>query len=254
MGLFNKFEEFAFGAPKKQESNEMYPQELEQLISIAIEDGVITEKERQVLHKKAAKFDIDPDELDMVLEARLRQKSANSPAAANTPSQPKTPKSNGPKKCPTCGEVLTDSNTVHCPYCGYKVLNIVKDILEQINSVAPPKKEQQNSGFFGKIADLIESDNVRHDLIRQKKEIILSYNVPNVKEVVLEFLAFSVQKGCKDREIDYWTDIFGESWYKKSEQVIADARRAYSQDLEFMAILKEYAIKFGMEKKGLFRR
>jgi uncharacterized membrane protein YkvA (DUF1232 family) len=64
------------GLFKKQVKPELYPSELEHLIDIAIEDGVITDKERCVLHKKATMLNIDPDELDMVLESRLRGRQA----------------------------------------------------------------------------------------------------------------------------------------------------------------------------------
>ena len=60
------------GIFKKQVKPELYPFELEHLIEIAIEDGIITDKELCVLHKKAEMLNIDPDELDMVLESRLR--------------------------------------------------------------------------------------------------------------------------------------------------------------------------------------
>lgn len=249
MGLFDKF-----GTKSKQSSKKLYPEELEQLIDIAIEDGNITDNKRAVLHKKAAKFDIDPDELDMVLESRLGNSGVttvnyNTDVKCNTEQVGK-----GPKKCPACGAPLTDPNMVHCPYCGMKVINIARDILEALNSVVPPKKVQQNTGFFGKILDYIESDEVKDKLREQKENIIMAYNVPMAKETILEFLAFSVQKGCKDPDYYFWTDELGEAWYKKSEQVIAEARRTFGQDVDFMAILKDYAVKFGMEKKGLFRR
>lgn len=60
------------GLFKKQVKPELYPSELEHLKDIAIEDGIITDKERCVLHKKATMLNIDPDELDMLLESRLR--------------------------------------------------------------------------------------------------------------------------------------------------------------------------------------
>ena len=52
MGLFSKLEEFVFGEnsnQSSQSSESMFPQELEHLIDIAIEDGNITDKERLVL-------------------------------------------------------------------------------------------------------------------------------------------------------------------------------------------------------------
>lgn len=259
MGLFDKLEELAFGENSKQSSNSsnsMYPQELEHLIDIAIEDGNITDKERLVLYKKAAKFDIDPDELDMVLESRLNNGRRTEPSLNSEQTQPKVPRSKGPKKCPSCGALLSDPTIVHCPYCGCKVVNIVRDLLEELNSIVPIEKkvERPNSGFFGKIVDFLDSDDGYAEMLEQKENLILGYQIPIAKEVVLEFLAYSVLKGCKDPEYDYWHDDLGEAWYKKSEQVIADARRAFSQDVEFMSILKDYAVKFGMEKKGLFRR
>lgn len=261
MGLFSKLEKFAFGENSNQSSNlqsseSMYPQELENLINIAVEDGIITDKERLVLYKKAAKFDIDPDELDMVLESRLNSGRRIPPSINCDEPQPKVLRSKGPKKCPSCGALLSDPNIVHCPYCGYTVVNIVRDILEDLNSIVPVEKkvERPNSGLFGKVLDFLESDDGYAEMLEQKENLILGYQIPIAKEVILEFLAFSVQKGCKDKEYDYWHDELGEAWYKKSEQIIAEARRAFSQDVEFMSILKDYAVKFGMEKKGLFRR
>ena len=259
MGLFSKLEEFAFGENSKQSaqsSESMYPQELEHLIDIAIEDGNITDKERLVLYKKAAKFDIDPDELDMVLESRLNNGRRIEPSLNSEQSQPKVLRNKGSKKCPSCGALLSAPITVHCPYCGYKVVNIVRDILEDLNSIVPIEKkvERPNSGFFGKVLDFLESDDGYAEMLERKENLILGYQIPVAKEVILEFLAYSVQKGCKDKKYDCWQDELGEAWYKKSEQVIAEARITFNQDAEFMARLKDYAVKFGMEKRGLFRR
>ena len=49
----------------------MYNEELETLIDAALADGVLTEKEKQILFKKAQAMGVDLDEFEMVLEARL---------------------------------------------------------------------------------------------------------------------------------------------------------------------------------------
>ena len=49
----------------------MYNEQLENLINAALADGVLTEKEKQILLKKAQSLDIDLDEFEMVLDARL---------------------------------------------------------------------------------------------------------------------------------------------------------------------------------------
>lgn len=46
----------------------MYSEQLEQLIKSVIADGVITEKERAVLHKKAAAEGVDEDEIDVYVD------------------------------------------------------------------------------------------------------------------------------------------------------------------------------------------
>ena len=49
----------------------MYNEKLEALITAALADGVLTEKEKQILFKKAEAIGIDLDEFEMVLDARL---------------------------------------------------------------------------------------------------------------------------------------------------------------------------------------
>lgn len=58
----------------------MYSKQLEQLIQSVIADGVITEKERAVLHKKAAAEGIDQDEIDVYVDGLIAEmKPASNP-------------------------------------------------------------------------------------------------------------------------------------------------------------------------------
>ncbi len=45
----------------------MYNEQIESLISAALADGVLTEKEKQILFKRAESMGIDLDEFEMVL-------------------------------------------------------------------------------------------------------------------------------------------------------------------------------------------
>lgn len=47
----------------------MYNEQLEKLIDYALADGELTEKEKQVLFKKAESMGVDLDEFEMVLDA-----------------------------------------------------------------------------------------------------------------------------------------------------------------------------------------
>ncbi|MFN9109342.1 MAG: hypothetical protein ACK5XN_04625, partial [Bacteroidota bacterium] len=50
--------------------------DLEKLIELTLADGQITEKERNVIMKKAAEFGEDLDEVDVILDAKLHQKQS----------------------------------------------------------------------------------------------------------------------------------------------------------------------------------
>ena len=66
-----------------------YNEELEQLIEIALTDGVLTDKKKEVIFKKAQALGVDIDELEMVLEARVYKMSQQANNVA--PVQPETP-------------------------------------------------------------------------------------------------------------------------------------------------------------------
>ena len=106
----------------------MYNEQIEALISAALTDGVLTEKEKQILFKKAQSMGIDLDEFEMVLDARLveqqrKEKERISQAA------PKSNKLGDVRKCPACGTIIPP-NTKVCSGCGMIFSNNDADILE----------------------------------------------------------------------------------------------------------------------------
>ncbi len=90
-----------------------FSKHLEEIIEAALADGMITEKERAVLHKKAQQEGIDPDEVDVVIDGRLQQKYNEVEAAKQKV-----------RKCPSCGEIIPAMSAV-CPNCG-QIIDISK--------------------------------------------------------------------------------------------------------------------------------
>ena len=58
--------------------------ELEKLIDLELADGVLTDKERTVLQKRAESLSVDQDEFEIILEGKLQlaQKAAEPPSPA----------------------------------------------------------------------------------------------------------------------------------------------------------------------------
>lgn len=71
----------------------MFSKDLERLIEAALVDGVITDKERQIIHRRAAREGVDPDELDMILDSKIQELEQNEEEELLSQLDPRTPTS-----------------------------------------------------------------------------------------------------------------------------------------------------------------
>jgi hypothetical protein len=69
-------------------------EQLLKFIELCLTDGVITDKEREVIFRKAAEFNVDTDECEIILESMIQQKnmSQNIGNSSNTETQVSVPK------------------------------------------------------------------------------------------------------------------------------------------------------------------
>ena len=107
----------------------MYNEQIEQLISAALADGTLTEKEKQILFKKAQSIGIDLDEFEMVLDARLVELQKAEKEKAEK-AAPKSTKYGDVRKCPVCG-ALVPALTGVCPECGYEFSGVDSNLSSQ---------------------------------------------------------------------------------------------------------------------------
>ena len=121
--------------------------ELNSLIEAAVADGTVTDKERDVLRRKAVSIGIDPDEIDMLVDAKLH--GARSQA-----------KSTKATKCPQCGAAISGLARV-CQDCGHvfedggqgatpdlhATLAKLEDLLAELKAIPVPNA----MAIFGKI-------------------------------------------------------------------------------------------------------
>ena len=103
-------------------ANNFIPEELEALIQQYLTDGVLTDKERQVILNKAEKMGLDRDEIDLYLDAEVQKIDQQTDAAVR--------KQKG-KTCPFCGgsvPQLTDK----CPHCSENITPEASTELQEI--------------------------------------------------------------------------------------------------------------------------
>lgn len=74
-------------------------EQLLKFIELCLTDGVITEKEREVIFRKAVEYNVDIDECEIILESMIQQKnmSQNMENSSNTETQVSVPKFGGYK-------------------------------------------------------------------------------------------------------------------------------------------------------------
>lgn len=98
------------------------PEELQALIDQYLTDGVLTDKERQVILKKAEGLGLDRDEIDLYLDAEEQKIDQAADAAVR--------RQKG-KACPYCGgnvPQLADK----CPHCGENITAQASEELQEI--------------------------------------------------------------------------------------------------------------------------
>ena len=145
-------------APQPSQSGNsegIYGNYMEHLIDMALADGELTEKEKQVLFKKAEANGIDLDEFEMVLDARLyeRQKATQAVQPTTQGAAPKSEKYGDVRKCPGCGAIV-ESFTTRCPDCGHEFSNIgTVSSFNLLSSKLEALENQKKGTLWGAIKD-----------------------------------------------------------------------------------------------------
>ncbi len=240
----------------------MYNDNIEKLIEMALMDGELSEKEKQILFKKAEAAGIDLDEFEMVLQAKLFEKQkSNTPVTA----APKSDKLGDVKKCPACG-AISQSFTTKCSDCGTEFRNIeasqnINKFFEKLDELESNRKdslfENKNQDSGTSASTLIKWWIFWWILIplklitfiinkskppkwsttdSRKEEMIMNFPVPNSREEIIEFITLSVSKienismlKRLDEEGKYmskWNSI----WKKKAIQVFTKAKLSMKDD------------------------
>jgi len=103
-------------------SANLYPKEILLLLKEYLSDGILTDKERQVILRKAEDMGIDRDELDLYLDSQVQKIEQITEAVAR--------RQKG-KSCPFCGAAVPQL-TDKCPECGQHITPEATKELEEI--------------------------------------------------------------------------------------------------------------------------
>jgi len=241
-------------------SDPLYNEQINKLIEFALADGELTEKEKQILFKKAEAVGIDLDEFEMVLDAKMFEKKQNEKKLETQVSAaPKSDKFGDVKKCPACG-AITKSFSIKCPDCGHEFRNIessasIQQLFKLINEIESTRKEGSSNPLagFGKMMAGhmgVKTDTVTNKIIMA----IQNFPVPNTKEDMLEFLALSVPNAKKKVSLFNSTTEelklakkLRDAWLGKCEQIVVKARFSMKEDKNTLEEINKIAKELGIK-------
>lgn len=232
----------------------MYNEQIEALISAALADGMLTEKEKQVLFKKAQSQGIDLDEFEIVLDARLveLEKAEKEKAAA---SAPKSTKYGDVRKCPVCG-AMVPALAGTCPECGYEFSGIAansssKQLAEMLLTAEKElaeeeRKELDNSpkNVRTSLTSLVDGGEsakmqyqqqvqlrYRRKLAQRQRTIIETFAIPNTKADLFEFITSMEPKLSGNK--------LSSSYRKKMNECLNKAQMLYPNEPIFVQLNKK---------------
>ncbi|MDO9153243.1 MAG: hypothetical protein Q7U47_05975 [Paludibacter sp.] len=245
----------------------MYNEKIENLINFALADGELTEKEKQILFKKAEEEGIDLDEFEMVLDAKLHEKKQSmKESVAPTTAAPKSDKFGDVKKCPACGAMIQSFQT-KCSDCGHEFRNIesansIKEFFRDYQKIEDSVNVTKTGGIFGFIDD---SEGKRQkQVFTKKQEFIMHFPISNSKEDIVEFLsmAFPLAQPAKkgvlgfmknvsakfgDDDKKNWNHLIAGVWMQKCEQIIMKAKFSMKDDKKTLEQIEYYAKELGIK-------
>ena len=147
----------------------LIPEELEALIKEYLTDGALTDKERQVILKKAVAMGLDRDEIDLYLDAQVQKIDQATDTAVR--------RQKG-KPCPHCGAYVSQM-TDKCPSCGqYITPEATKELEEILDKLEDALVSMKSWKDFDKNKAIVE---------RYERKARMYYsNHPKVKALLAE--------------------------------------------------------------------
>lgn len=223
----------------------MYNAQLEKLIEMALMDGELTEKEKQILFKKAEAEGIDLDEFEMVLNARLYEKKQILQQSNQNSTKPKSDKFGVVKKCPSCGANVQSYSTI-CDECGYEFSGVkanetIENLSKKLEEIRYRIQEKPYKNF---LTQNIEKEQREKEITDLQKDLIKNFAIPNTREDILDLLHFISPKLKKG----IFTDDVSMAWRVKFYEIIEKAKFAFKNDSKMLTQISEYERKHSTSK------
>ena len=182
----------------------LIPEELDALVQEYLTDGVLTDKERAVILKKAEGMGLDRDEIGLYLDAQIQKLDQAADAVVR---QRKS------KACPYCGAPVPQL-TDKCPECGQFITpeasKELQDILEHLEEALVDFKSGKDLEYskasverYSRKAELYFSNNPKIKILLEEVQIEMEIAEKHVENERMKKTAISLFKSMW-----FWAALF----------------------------------------------
>ena len=146
-------------------AKKLIPEELDLLIQEYLTDGVLSDKERQVILKKAVGMGLDRDEIDLYLDAEEQKIDQATDAAVRKRKSKECPYCGAPvpqlaDKCPECGQFIT-------PEASKDLQEILENLEEALVNMKSRKDFERNKAIVERYSRKARLYYSNHPKIKQ---------------------------------------------------------------------------------------
>lgn len=240
----------------------MHP-DLEEMIDLVLADGKITEKEREVIFRKAAKLGVEKDEVEVFLEGKLFQLQQ----------QEKEGEKQTNFACLNCGSSIPRSS-IKCAFCGFEISKTSvtgKNFIEKLNQQFDEVDKRQWQSEAQVVSGLdkwlgggaIKAHQVTITAAQQKASIISMFNMPNDKEHLVEFFLFcdsnadahsNTKTGITiygHNEAAPVNKVLGPAWAGKAKLGYNKLKKFANEDEEIRELIDRYKKKYHQDSEDM---
>ena len=203
-----------------EKKKNLLPEELDALIQEYLTDGVLTDRERQVILRKAASLDLDQDEIDLYLDAQVQKIDQAADTAVRRMKS---------KACPYCGAPVPQF-VDKCPDCGQYITpqanDDLQDILENLEDALLDLKDAKD----------IQLSKAKVERYARKAKLYYGSN-PKVQKLLAEV---ETEKELTEKEIE-----------KKRKRERADKRKETLINIFTLSFIEDKSLR-GLAMNMLF--
>ena len=203
--------------------------DIEKLINLAKEAGELTDKQREIILRKADALGEDRDEIEFVLETFAKKEPVKSTTSAHKL-----------RKCPHCGATIS-GYSLTCPECGFSLSSesaTSENVRNYVQELQKLLIDAENS--VSARDQMLYGDQ---KICQQKVNIITTFQLPYTTEALLEMMLFtySSYQTAPSSLINVNRRHLKNAWLGKAKQAYRMLAAQNNLDEKTKATLQQYS-------------